>query len=121
MAGRDARAPGGRAGVKSVLTYKSGRSSYRRGRPSGLFSLLIGVRGARGVRARVSRRPKQRREEMRRIICAAAFALLLAGAGPPASAQEDGVPKAEVFGGYSWGGGDFHGWGGAGAGDGHPW
>ena len=48
---------------------------------------------------------------MRRIICAAAFALLLAGAGPPASAQEDLVPKAEVFGGYSWGGGDLHGWG----------
>jgi len=47
---------------------------------------------------------------MRRFICAAAFALLLVGAGPPASAQDE-TPKAEVFGGYSWGGGDFHGWG----------
>ncbi|HVF44689.1 MAG TPA: outer membrane beta-barrel protein [Pyrinomonadaceae bacterium] len=48
---------------------------------------------------------------MRRVICAACLtALLLAGAGPPASAQE-GVPRVEVFGGYSWAGGDFHGWG----------
>ncbi|HZI86590.1 MAG TPA: outer membrane beta-barrel protein [Pyrinomonadaceae bacterium] len=26
------------------------------------------------------------------------------------SAQAQGVPKAEVFGGYSWSGGNFHGW-----------
>jgi opacity protein-like surface antigen len=44
---------------------------------------------------------------MRRFICAVCLALLVAA---PASAQEE-VPKAEVFGGYSWAGGDFHGWG----------
>ena len=44
---------------------------------------------------------------MRRAICAACLALL---AAVSAAAQEE-VPKAEVFGGYSWAGGDFHGWG----------
>jgi opacity protein-like surface antigen len=44
---------------------------------------------------------------MRRIICAVCLALMVAA---PAAAQEE-VPKAEVFGGYSWAGGDFHGWG----------
>src|SRR3982751_66442 len=44
---------------------------------------------------------------MRRAICALCLALIAAAS---ASAQEE-VPKAEVFGGYSWGGGDFHGWG----------
>jgi opacity protein-like surface antigen len=43
---------------------------------------------------------------MRSAICAVCLLLL---AAPPAPAQE-GVPKAEVFGGYSWAGGDFHGW-----------
>ena len=48
---------------------------------------------------------------MRRAICAACLALLLLPAAPNASAQDEEVPKAEVFGGYSWAGGDFHGWG----------
>jgi opacity protein-like surface antigen len=43
---------------------------------------------------------------MRRIICAVCLALV---AALHASAQEE-TPKAEVFGGYSWAGGDFHGW-----------
>jgi opacity protein-like surface antigen len=43
---------------------------------------------------------------MRKAICAVCLVLLAAVA---ASAQEE-VPKAEVFGGYSWAGGDFHGW-----------
>jgi opacity protein-like surface antigen len=46
---------------------------------------------------------------MRRAICAACVALLLLAAAP-AWAQDE-VPKVEVFGGYSWAGGDFHGWG----------
>ena len=45
---------------------------------------------------------------MRRIIFA--VCLMLLAAAPPAAAQEE-VPKAEVFGGYSWAGSDFHGWG----------
>ena len=44
---------------------------------------------------------------MKRAICAACLALLAAVSAP---AQGE-VPKAEVFGGYSWAGGDFHGWG----------
>jgi opacity protein-like surface antigen len=44
---------------------------------------------------------------MRRAICVLCLALF---AALPAYAQEE-VPKAEVFGGYSWAGGDFHGWG----------
>jgi opacity protein-like surface antigen len=44
---------------------------------------------------------------MRRVICAACL-VLLAAASAPAQGE---VPKAEVFGGYSWAGGDFHGWG----------
>ena len=44
---------------------------------------------------------------MRKAICAVCLVLLAAAS---ASAQEE-VPKAEVFGGYSWAGGDFHGWG----------
>ncbi|MFL6335656.1 MAG: outer membrane beta-barrel protein [Pyrinomonadaceae bacterium] len=43
---------------------------------------------------------------MRKVICAVCLLLL---AALSASAQEE-VPKAEVFGGYSWAGGDFHGW-----------
>jgi peptidoglycan-associated lipoprotein len=35
---------------------------------------------------------------------------LVALAALPIAAQEE-TPKAEVFGGYSWGGGNFHGWG----------
>ena len=41
----------------------------------------------------------------KKIFCAMSLAIL---ALLPAKAQE--VPKAEVFGGYSWAGGNFHGW-----------
>ena len=44
---------------------------------------------------------------MRRAICAVCLVLLTAVSAP---AQEE-VPKVEMFGGYSWAGGDFHGWG----------
>src|SRR5215212_8448625 len=54
---------------------------------------------------------------MRRAICAACLAVL---AAVSAAAQEE-VPKAEVFGGYSWAGGDFHGWGGSVTGNVNRW
>jgi opacity protein-like surface antigen len=40
-----------------------------------------------------------------RVLCSILLVVLMS---QPATAQE--VPKAEVFGGYSWAGGNFHGW-----------
>ena len=42
---------------------------------------------------------------LRKVLCSVCLVIV---ASLPALAQE--IPKAEVFGGYSWAGGNFHGW-----------
>lgn len=54
---------------------------------------------------------------MRRLVFAAVVILLVT---LPASAQEE-TPKAEVFGGYSYGGSNAHGWNGSVAGNVNKW
>src|SRR5215212_8687459 len=55
---------------------------------------------------------------MRRLFFAAA---LVALAAVGAAAQEEGTPKAEVFGGYSYGGSGSHGWDGSAAFNANRW
>jgi opacity protein-like surface antigen len=53
----------------------------------------------------------------RQILCTLALVLI---ASMPVLAQEE-VPKVEIFGGYSWAGGNFHGWNGSVTGNVNKW